>query len=1678
MTKQWWNDYIGLPYKTHGRTREGLDCWGLVRLVHDEVFATKLPSFVDQYEDENHSIEEAVARNREGWQKTDDHQPGDVVLFRVMGTLSHVGIITEQGKFLHVMDGRTASIERLTSPEWEKRIEGVYRYTPNAVTVSAAPHPLKTASLTTTMGAGLTIEGMVAEIRRKAGVSEELNFDGVVWVDGVAIHKDQWAIITPQPGSRVEFRALAGKGVARTLLILAVVVAAVYFAPVVAGAIGVSTAAGSVGLAATQAALTVAGTLLTNAIFPVRPPSTGRADTGPQGMPMLTGGQNRGQQYGAIPVVLGRHRFTPPLGAVPYVESNSTLSRLRMLLVWGYGPVQVSDLRMGETRIDTLESLEYETLTGISGESRTRFNSLYGQDVSQEQINIKLESDGTSEGSPWVERVIADECDKITVTLHFPEGLRQMPLEGGNSGKIDTRAFRGQVQVRQLNAETLAPITSFGDIDRIIASQVFEIQPSWFNIDTDEELEPVYRWARLSLDQFSKIILRYGAFTTNPAANPTGRILTLQQEAAFGVGVTYERLPAYGPGEEGLWDICVLGNSVFETVDRRDSTITGAGLTMSGLQATIASGSVDRAQSENVRLGGTGEPFFKRKNAFSYNVTFNVPRGVHEVRVRRTNDSTNDFSYSSGNKGRRFHDCFLLTITGYENRRPASPPRALAMTAIRVKATNQINGNIEGFTGTVQSLCLDYDRTTTTWVQRATRNPASLFRYVLQHPANAQRVADSAIDLTALVDWHNYCRTNKFMFDMVITEQRPLWDVLMDIAAAGRASPIRRDGKWSIVIDRPRTAIVQHFTPHNSWGFEGVRALPKMPHAFRVQFNNAKKGYQPDERIVYNDGYSAANATLFEGLTLPGVTDTDIVFKHARFHLAQLKLRPETYTLNVDIEHLVCNRGDLVRVTHDIPLWGLGTGRIKNRINSTTLELDEAMPMKAGTQYTIRIRLEDGSSITRTVAAKDADGEYTTITLTSSVTTAQGAPLNLFMFGELGEESVELIVTSIEPAENLTARLTLVDYSPAIYDSDDEVIPAFDSQITLAPRLLQESIKVSPTIQRMISDESVTTYLGPGQYGFNIRLSFTNPLNLPELIDSVEGQIDFAEDSTLDWQRSIRVPVGAGAITFDDVEEGDTYRIRLRYIDSNGRFGPWRTSSNHTVVGRTNPPSTVTGFAAGAINNEIELSWNINPEVDVVNYEIRTSDSGWGGTGFVFRGADLFFRVAPPAAGQSRTYFIKAIDSIGLYSTNAASVTFGASAVPNITAINETFADTSLTNATITLDWEDVSPQFGLSAYRVSYGSEVKTVKASTITLPANWIGSRTFTVRTIDNNGNLSSGYSKSITKLVPNPVSNLRAQVIDNNVLLYWDLPAKTTLPVQHVRLKKGTTWATASEIGTKDGGFTTLQELVAGTYRYWVAVVDTDGYESTPRSVTAQVSQPPDFIFFAEYDSLLDGTKSSAYSETDGILLPVDTTETWQDHFITRSWSTPQDQINAGFPIYIQPADDSGFYEETIDYGTTLASSKISVGLSGAVISGNPAVVVTISTSPDNVTYTDYPDTTAIYATNFRYFKIKVAVSSTGNDDLYKITGIEVILDAKLKNDAGTVTASASDSGGTQVNFTIPFVDITALEATPRGTTPITAVIDFADVPNPTGFKVFLFDGSGNRVSGDVSWSAKGY
>lgn len=514
-------------------------------------------------------------------------------------------------------------------------------------------------------------------------------------------------------------------------------------------------------------------------------------------------------------------------------------------------------------------------------------------------------------------------------------------------------------------------------------------------------------------------------------------------------------------------------------------------------------------------------------------------------------------------------------------------------------------------------------------------------------------------------------------------------------------------------------------------------------------------------------------------------------------------------------------------------------------------------------------------------------------------------------------------------------------------------------------------------------------------------------------------------------------------------------------------------------------PNKPDGFEITVSGSTLLVDWPdaVKTTLPVGGYEVRLADSNWGGAGFEWKGSASSFSAKAQALGVN-TWYVKTFDTDGKYSATALAITYNALAASAPTSLSSSFVDTSNTIATVTLKWGDAVSAFGISHYIVQKGDEIFKVGGTNFTTPANWVGDKLFTVWAVDNAGFEGQQSLLTVTKAVPNAPTNFRSNVIDNNVLLYWDAPEKTTLPVVTYELRKGLasdaglTWATAEVVGRKAGGFTSVFETRAGTYKYFLAAVDSDDQISLPTSHSASVAQPPDYILFAQLESTLSGTKNSAASDNESLLLPVNTTETFQQHFTSRAWTTPQDQVTAGYPVFIQPTATSGYYEETIDYGTVLAASKVTVSPDGYVASGSPVISCRISISQDGITYTDYDGQFSIYATNFRYVKIRITVTSSDQKSLYRLRGLNVHLDAKLVNDAGSLTANAADVGGTQVNFNIPFIDVISITVTPQGTTPVTAVYDFTDVPNPTGFKVLLFNSAGARVSGSVSWSVKGY
>jgi len=122
--------YVGIPFRIFGRDRDGIDCYGLVRLVLAEQYGVTIPDMWYRTADD---ITEGFAHERAQsyWQPVAPKQalPGDVVVFRVARWPIHCGIMVTPSTFLHAMPGNTHSvIESLRSALWQRRILGMYRH--------------------------------------------------------------------------------------------------------------------------------------------------------------------------------------------------------------------------------------------------------------------------------------------------------------------------------------------------------------------------------------------------------------------------------------------------------------------------------------------------------------------------------------------------------------------------------------------------------------------------------------------------------------------------------------------------------------------------------------------------------------------------------------------------------------------------------------------------------------------------------------------------------------------------------------------------------------------------------------------------------------------------------------------------------------------------------------------------------------------------------------------------------------------------------------------------------------------------------------------------------------------------------------------------------------------------------------------------------------------------------------------------------------------------------------------------------------------------------------------------------------------------------------------------------------------------------------------------------------
>ena len=254
--------------------------------------------------------------------------------------------------------------------------------------------------------------------------------------------------------------------------------------------------------------------------------------------------------------------------------------------------------------------------------------------------------------------------------------------------------------------------------------------------------------------------------------------------------------------------------------------------------------------------------------------------------------------------------------------------------------------------------------------------------------------------------------------------------------------------------------------------------------------------------------------------------------------------------------------------------------------------------------------------------------------------------------------------TGLTPVVNLTLRET----ASAIYDwSFSETL------IDLAPNTsLPDPFVVNPpglaiTDTLVVNAEQVVTKLVVEVTGEN---TFQNRYEVQAKLSTDSTYINLGEATG-----NIFELVGA--------RDGLVYNVRARSINAIGVRSAW-VEGSHQVVGKTAPPQNVTGFSVNVVGTEAHLSWVPVTDLDLSHYRIRHSSLTTGAT--YSNAIDIVSKVPRPAQSvvvpaMTGTYFIKAVDKLGIQSLASASSVVLIDTIPNLNLVETITEDPSFAGA-------------------------------------------------------------------------------------------------------------------------------------------------------------------------------------------------------------------------------------------------------------------------------------------------------------------------------------------------------------------------------------------------------------
>jgi len=988
-----------------------------------------------------------------------------------------------------------------------------------------------------------------------------------VYHNGHAVPETLWKRLIPRPGDMVTIRARmegggGGNKVLRTVALVAVAVASAGVGAMAASAYGAyaGVAAGtfSAGMAvagaAAASAMMIGGSLLVNALIPLPKPVTAKLAQQESDAPSFQIGaaSNRARPFEPMMFVFGRHKVYPDLAGNPHTFYSGEDQYLNQAFHFGLQP----DLDISDIRIGDTDILSYQGVN-IERSDYTGQLSMVPDNVDTLSGFDLLFADG------WNARTTP--TDVYHVQIEIAARLFNVNTQ---TGAFEPRTVEVQIEYRSYPEGNWVPIGGY--TDPVYATHYWALGK--YKEQESGDSGSLRYWEQI----------RYGSL--NAGDHVDGEQYQECRTVETGSGDNY-----------GVVTFC----TTYEW--RWLPHPFQQGRPWSGIAPDPLIG---YTSNTGVRLTGSSS------NPVRQTISFNTGHGQYEVRLRKMQADVSSSTESNAVTVAQIR-AYQDTPTDYSGQ---------ARIGIRLRASAQLNGSINQLSAMVQAHCWVW--TGSAWEFRATSRPAWWFLYfaVGMYDAAGNRLcgaglAAEQIDYECIFAWAAWCERMNLTFDYVLTQQKTSHEMLTMIARAGRASYTWQSGKLGVVWDAANQPYVAIVGPMNikAGTFEVSYADATVDEVIGT-FINPARNWETDQIRVAVPGAPRLNSP--QTFELEGTISPELAAREVNLIAASQLFHRRRVSWEMDIEGMICTRGDVVQVSHDLTVWGYSGRLVAGSRGTMLLRLDREVPISAGGGWMI---LRSPWNDLAMVGVSGLSGDTDIINIYSGLPDSfplpnqypDVSPLDwAWQFDPIQTPGRRLKIVSVQPTADEGVRFEAVDDDPNYYASE------FNPYSYTPPR---DGALLRGVVFGITFDEDI---INAQTDQIQVRVNWSISSSMRVNVDyTINGQ-PFPPINTT--ERSIAL----------NAHSGDNVVVKVTPMSSVGPGTP--TIAGHDVIGVFFALPAVVGFTSVYRDDLTVLKWEAVTDARAPRYEVRLGTS-WDNarTIGVSAGLDLL------AVGNGR-YFVAA----------------------------------------------------------------------------------------------------------------------------------------------------------------------------------------------------------------------------------------------------------------------------------------------------------------------------------------------------------------------------------------------------------------------------------------------------